>query len=81
MQLLRISISVFGMNILVSGLASQGEIDDHLHAIVSVKTNKRIRTAINLYQGSVTSLLFIKARLLKSASRNVHKIPLPGKVM
>ena len=29
----------------------------------------------------VTSLLFIKARLLKSAPRNVHKIPLPGKVM
>jgi len=29
----------------------------------------------------ITTLLFIKARLLKSASRNVHKIPLPGKVM
>ena len=37
--------------------------------------------AMKWTRGFVTSLLFIKARLLKSASRNAHKIPLPGKVM
>ena len=31
-------------------------------------------------QSQITSLLFIKARLLKSASRKVYNIPLPGKV-